>query len=67
VLENGDKLQVVDKDALIQRHACRECGVHMYGPVERDHAFKGLAFVHPERFQQPDGPNPPSPPSSLRS
>ena len=24
----------------------------MYGPVERDHAFKGLDFVHPERFQE---------------
>jgi S-(hydroxymethyl)glutathione synthase len=52
VLENGDKLKVVDKSALIQRHACVECGVHMYGPVERDHAFKGLDFVHPERFQE---------------
>ncbi|MBC2806333.1 GFA family protein, partial [Rhizobium ruizarguesonis] len=45
VLENGDKLEVVDKSALIQRHACKGCGVHMYGPVERDHAFKGLDFV----------------------
>jgi S-(hydroxymethyl)glutathione synthase len=52
VLENGDKLAVVDPSALIQRHACKECGVHMYGPVERDHAFKGLSFIHPERFQQ---------------
>ncbi|HEX2146809.1 MAG TPA: S-(hydroxymethyl)glutathione synthase [Pseudorhizobium sp.] len=52
VLENGDKLQVVDPSALIQRHACRECGVHMYGPVEREHAFQGLDFVHPERFQE---------------
>lgn len=58
VLENGDKLAVVDKDALIQRHACKECGVHMYGPVERDHAFKGLSFVHPERFQEPGWPEP---------
>ena len=24
----------------------------MYGPVERDHPFKGLDFVHPERFQE---------------
>jgi S-(hydroxymethyl)glutathione synthase len=48
VLENGDKLAVVDPSALIQRHACRECGVHMYGPVERDHAFKGLDFIHVE-------------------
>ena len=52
VIDNGDKLGVVDKNSLIQRHACIECGVHMYGPVERDHAFKGLDFVHPERFQQ---------------
>ena len=52
VLENGDKLKIVDASALIQRHACVECGVHMYGPVERDHAFKGLDFIHPERFQE---------------
>lgn len=52
VLENGDKLAVVDSSALIQRHACKECGVHMYGPVERDHAFKGLSFIHPERFEE---------------
>ncbi|MEJ6785137.1 S-(hydroxymethyl)glutathione synthase [Aminobacter sp. Piv2-1] len=52
VLENGDKLAVVDPGALIQRHACTECGVHMYGPVERAHPFKGLDFIHPERFQE---------------
>jgi S-(hydroxymethyl)glutathione synthase len=51
VLENGDKLRVVDPSALIQRHACTGCGVHMHGPVERDHPFKGLSFVHPERFE----------------
>lgn len=51
VLENSDKLTVVDSSALIQRHACSRCGVHMYGPVERDHPFKGLAFIHPERFE----------------
>jgi S-(hydroxymethyl)glutathione synthase len=51
ITENGDKLKVVDKSALIQRHACVECGVHMYGPVERDHPFKGLDFIHPERFE----------------
>ena len=58
VAENGDKLKVVDASALIQRHACTACGVHMYGPVERDHAFKGLDFIHPERFQE-DGWSPP--------
>jgi S-(hydroxymethyl)glutathione synthase len=52
VLENGDRLAVVDSAALIQRHACQECGVHIYGPVERDHAFKGLSFIHPERFEE---------------
>ncbi|RFB88798.1 S-(hydroxymethyl)glutathione synthase [Rhizobium leguminosarum bv. trifolii] len=52
VVENGDKLAVVDANALIQRHACKECGVHMHGPVERDHAFKGLSFLHPERFEE---------------
>ena len=48
VLENGDKLKVVDPSALILRHACSSCGVHLYGPVERDHAFKGLDFIHVE-------------------
>ncbi|HVY98389.1 MAG TPA: S-(hydroxymethyl)glutathione synthase [Dongiaceae bacterium] len=52
VVENGDKLKVVDPSALIQRYACKECGVHMHGPVERDHPFKGLSFIHPERFQE---------------
>ncbi|WP_429811717.1 S-(hydroxymethyl)glutathione synthase [Ensifer sp. B1-9] len=53
VLENGDKLAIVDPTALIRRHACQDCGVHMYGPVERDHPFKGLSFIHPERFEEP--------------
>jgi len=35
VLENGDKLAVVDTSALIQRKACKVCGVHLYGPVEK--------------------------------
>jgi S-(hydroxymethyl)glutathione synthase len=49
VTANADKLQVVDPSATIQRHACKGCGVHMYGPVEnKDHAFYGLAFIHTE-------------------
>ena len=49
VTKNADKLKVMDSNALIQRHACRECGVHMYGPVERpNHPFTGLVFVHTE-------------------
>ena len=50
VLENGDKLKVVDPAATIQRMACTVCGVHMHGPVEKEHPFKGLSFVHPELF-----------------
>lgn len=52
VLEHGEKLAVVDPAAVILRHACKECGVHMYGPVERDHPFQGLSFIHPERFTE---------------
>jgi S-(hydroxymethyl)glutathione synthase len=49
VIENGDKLQVVDPGATIQRHACKECGVHMYGRIENsNHPFYGLDFVHTE-------------------
>jgi S-(hydroxymethyl)glutathione synthase len=50
VVANGDKLQPVDASATIVRHACRECGVHMYGRIENTaHPFYGLDFVHTER------------------
>jgi S-(hydroxymethyl)glutathione synthase len=52
VTANEDKLKVVDPSATILRHACKVCGVHMYGPVEKDHAFKGLAFIHVERSKE---------------
>jgi S-(hydroxymethyl)glutathione synthase len=53
VTENGDKLAVVDPDATIQRHACKVCGVHMYGRIENaKHPFYGFDFVHPELFQE---------------
>ena len=49
VLQNGDKLKVVDDTATIQRHACTGCGVHMIGRIEnKKHAFYGLDFVHTE-------------------
>ena len=49
VLEHKEKLAVVDETAAIQRIACKECGVHMYGRIENDkHPFYGLDFVHPE-------------------
>jgi S-(hydroxymethyl)glutathione synthase len=50
VSKNGDKLAIINPNALILRHACRACGVHMQGPVERpNHPFTGLVFVHTER------------------
>ena len=49
VLENGDKLEIVDPDAAIQRYACKECGTHMFGRIENtEHPFHGLDFVHTE-------------------
>ena len=49
VTRNGDKLKVVDPNALILRHACQGCGAHMHGPVEREkHPFTGLVFIHTE-------------------
>ncbi len=53
VLENGDKLQIVDTSAAIQRYACKACGTHMYGRIEnKGHPFYGLDFIHPELFQE---------------
>lgn len=53
VVENGDKLQVVDPAAVIQRHACKVCGTHMFGRIEnKAHPFYGLDFIHPELFQE---------------
>src|SRR4249919_581554 len=49
VLENGDKLGIVDTSAVIQRYACTGCGAHMYGRIEnKGHPFYGLDFVHTE-------------------
>jgi S-(hydroxymethyl)glutathione synthase len=53
VTKNGDKLAVVDPNAAIQRHACKDCGVHMYGRIENTkHPFYGFDFIHPERFKE---------------
>ena len=52
VTANGHKLAAVDPSAAIQRHACRDCGVHMYGRIENTgHPFHGLDFIHTELFQ----------------
>ncbi|KAF3050067.1 hypothetical protein E8E11_009453 [Didymella keratinophila] len=48
VTANANKIHIVDKTAAIQRNACKECGVHMYGRIVNDHPFKGLDFVHTE-------------------
>jgi len=49
VTANEDKLNIVDSSAAIQRHACRDCGVHMYGRIENEnHPFYGLDFIHTE-------------------
>jgi S-(hydroxymethyl)glutathione synthase len=49
VAANENKLKVVDPSATIQRHACQECGVHMYGRIENTaHPFHGLDFIHTE-------------------
>ncbi|NBA97930.1 S-(hydroxymethyl)glutathione synthase [Pseudomonas sp. R5(2019)] len=49
VTEHGEKLQVVDPKATIQRHACRDCGVHLYGRIENtEHPLYGFDFIHTE-------------------
>ena len=49
VARNPDKLQVVDAKAAIQRYACKQCGVHMYGRIEnKAHPFYGFDFIHTE-------------------
>ena len=53
VTKNGDKLAVVDPSATIQRHACKACGVHLYGRIENTkHPFYGLDFIHTELSPQ---------------
>jgi len=52
VTANAQKLYIVDETATIRRNACKDCGVHMFGRIEVDHAFKGLDFVHVELSQE---------------
>jgi S-(hydroxymethyl)glutathione synthase len=59
VTGHGEKLEIVDPKAAIQRHACQACGTHLYGRIENaDHPFYGLDFIHPELFEEA-GANPP--------
>ena len=49
VTANQDKLKVVDESATIKRHACKVCGVHMYGRIEnKNHPLFGVDFIHTE-------------------
>ena len=48
VTANGNKLHIIDESAAIQRNACKDCGVHLFGRIVNDHPFKGLDFVHTE-------------------
>ena len=49
VVENGNKLSIVNPAQTIHRYACKECGTHMYGRIEnKDHPFFGLDFIHTE-------------------
>ncbi len=49
VIENEDKLEIIDDTQAIQRYACKECGAHMYGRIEdTNHPFYGLDFIHTE-------------------
>lgn len=53
ITANGDKLKMVDPSATIQRYACGDCGVHMYGRIANTaHPFYGLDFVHTELSDQ---------------
>jgi S-(hydroxymethyl)glutathione synthase len=53
VTQHPEKLKVVDANAAIQRYACKDCGVHMYGRIESSkHPFYGLDFVHTELSPQ---------------
>ena len=56
---NQDKLAIVDANVGIQRHACKECGTHMFGRIEDDsHPFYGLDFIHTELSDE-EGWSPP--------
>ena len=48
VTAHEEKLAPVDTSAAIVRYACKQCGTHMYGRIEKEHPFKGLDFVHTE-------------------
>ena len=53
VTQHEEKLKVVNKNAVLHRYACTECGAHMYDVVpDPNHVFHGFAFIHPDLSQQ---------------
>jgi len=59
VTANEGKLRVIDTSQSIRRHACRDCGVHLFGRVDDvDHHFYGVDFLHPELVIEADVPAP---------
>ncbi|KAI5205043.1 glutathione-dependent formaldehyde-activating enzyme [Aureobasidium subglaciale] len=55
ITSGAEKLFIVDEAAVIQRHACKKCKVHMFGRIEQEHAFHGLDFVHVELSDEKEG------------
>jgi S-(hydroxymethyl)glutathione synthase len=54
VTKHEEKLKVVNKNAVLHRHACTVCGAHMYDTVpDPTHVFHGFVFIHPELSRQP--------------
>jgi len=54
VTANQVKLKVVDPNAVIKRHACTACGVHMYGRIDNtNHPLYGFDFIHTELSSDP--------------
>jgi S-(hydroxymethyl)glutathione synthase len=35
VIANKDNLVIVDENATIQRYACKQCGVHLFGRIKK--------------------------------
>jgi S-(hydroxymethyl)glutathione synthase len=54
IMQNAEKLAVVDPNAALQRYACVDCGAHMYCRFEnQNHPFYGLDIVHTELSHEP--------------
>ena len=54
------QLAVVDPNAVIKRHACKGCGVHMYGRIENEkHPFFGVGTPSTRNYRPSEGWAPP--------